>query len=281
MLDILTNITETSTLFQSKDLLIYEVKEAIDTLYLKLHAMKTDPGTYLLKFYSLYDKETKMFESKLKLKGSLSEFTDDNDIQTLLTKTAQYILDRFSDLNKPPLSLFSVFDFKSWPYSLPDLSTYGNTEIKTLCQEYSAILTEDEISCIPSEWQKFKIQISKQRQSHHLDVYPSLLQRKDESLKHICVLVDLLLTISPSTASCERLFSSMNLVKNPSRTRITQDNLQHQMRIVVNGEPFESYDPQPAVEHWLRSSHRHITHRKPQSAEKQYPVPSTSTSMNI
>ena len=72
----------------------------------------------------------------------------------------------------------------------------------------------------------------------------------------------------------------MNLVKNVLRTRLTQENLQHQMRIVIDGEPFELYGPLPAVEHWLKSGNRHITHKKP-TASSSVPCAIASTSKEL
>ena len=53
MLDVLTAITKVSVLFQNKDLLLFEVKEATGTLYMNLHVMTNEPGEHLFKFYSL------------------------------------------------------------------------------------------------------------------------------------------------------------------------------------------------------------------------------------
>ena len=61
-IDILSAITATSTLFQTKDLLVFEVKEAIYTLFTKLHGMTIDPGENLSKFYSLFDSESRLFD---------------------------------------------------------------------------------------------------------------------------------------------------------------------------------------------------------------------------
>lgn len=167
----------------------------------------------------------------------------------------QYILNRFADLDKAPVSDMTVFDFRFWPHTLTELSTFGNSEIKNLCQHYSDLLTNDEAQQAPLQWQTLKVQVSMQRQYHPLAVYSSVLQRN--------VLLTIILTVSPSTASCERLFSNMNLVKSTYRTRLTQENLQHQMRIVVDGASLQEFNPLPAVELWLSSSNRHITHKKP------------------
>lgn len=105
LLDVLTAITKTSVLFQNNDLLIFEVKEAVDTLYMNLHAMTNEPGEHLSKFYSLYDPEISLFDGKFKLTGSLCEFKDDNDIHCLFHKISQYVIERLKDLDSSPLSL--------------------------------------------------------------------------------------------------------------------------------------------------------------------------------
>ena len=43
MLDMLTVVSKSSVLFQNKDLLLFEVKEAIDTLYMHLHPRNNEP----------------------------------------------------------------------------------------------------------------------------------------------------------------------------------------------------------------------------------------------
>ena len=126
MMDILSAITATSALFQTKDLLVFEVKEAIYTLFTMLHGMTIDPCENLSKFYSLFDSESRMFDGFLKLLGTLNDFPEDRDIQSLLEKMGQYILDRFADLGKSPVSDMRVFDFRLWPLTLTELSTYGN-----------------------------------------------------------------------------------------------------------------------------------------------------------
>lgn len=140
MMDILSAITATSTLFQNKDLLIFEVKEAVDTLYTRLHAMTQEPGENLTRFYSLFDKDTSTFDGYLKLTGNLQDFKEDTDTHGLLENMGQYILNRFADLDKAPVSDMRVFDFRFWPHTLTELSTFGNSEIKNLCQHYSDLL---------------------------------------------------------------------------------------------------------------------------------------------
>ena len=164
----------------------------------------------------MFDSESRLFDGYLKLLGTLNDFAEDRAIHSLLEKMGQYILDRFADLDKSPVSDMRVFDFRLWPPTLTELSTYGNSEMKSLCQYYIDVLTEDGVKLAPDQWQTLKVQVSMQRKYHPLAVYSSILQRQEESLMHISTLLNLLLTVSPSTASCERVFSQMNLIKHTS-----------------------------------------------------------------
>lgn len=109
MLDVLGAISATSKLFQVKDLMIFEVKAAMDTLFSKIHAMRQEPGENLSVFYEKYDVETKMFDGRLALKGNLIPFKDDKDVSTLLEKIGNYVLKRFSDFDIPPTIPFQSF----------------------------------------------------------------------------------------------------------------------------------------------------------------------------
>ena len=93
----------------------------------------------------MFDSESRQFDGYLKFLGTLNDFAEDRDINSLLEKMSQYILDRFADLDKSPVSDMRVFDFRLWPPALTKLRTYGNLEIKSLCQYYSDVLTEDEV----------------------------------------------------------------------------------------------------------------------------------------
>lgn len=277
MMDVLAVVSATSKLFQVKDLMIFEIKCAIDTLFTKLHVLAHEPGEYLGEFYKKYDIDSKMFEGKIKLKGTIVDFKDDKDISVFLEKVSQYIVKRFSCCDQSPLSHFQVFDFRTWPNKLSDLSTFGNSDIKSLCQLFSDILSETEVKEIPAEWQSLKVQISLQKHDNPLPVYIDVMKRvHDYTHKNIRTLVAIMLTVSPSTAACERVFSNMNIVKNPQRSKLTQDNLQNQMRIIANGVSVSEFDPKPCVSHWLKTGNRHLMHKQPVKSTVAAAEPSTS-----
>ena len=271
-------VTAASKLFQTKDLLIFEVKEGIDTLLSSLLAMKAQPGENLQKFYDSYDSSTHLLDNKVKLSGDLLPFAEDNDIQCLLDKVSSYISKRFSGLNEAPLSLFSIFDFRVWPHRLSELSVYGNTEMKQLCERFSDVLNADELAKIPEQWQILKVKASLQRLTHPLVVYTEMILRNQDSISQITAMLRLMLTISPSTAACERAFSQMNLCKTAHRSCFKQENLHHQLRVVIDGPDLDKFEPTASVLYWLKSGNRHITHKKPKKAIKAASAAESSSS---
>jgi hypothetical protein len=115
------------------------------------------------------------------------------------------------------------------------LSVYGNADIVSLVQCYENIMSEEDKANIPSEWQQLKVRLSMQKIGHPLAVLTQILQSNEKTFVHIATLIEMLFAISPSTAECELSFSSMNLIKTPSRSSMSQANLLNQMRIVMSG----------------------------------------------
>ena len=153
-----------------------------------------------------------------------------------------------------------------------DVAIYGDKQIYDLIGHFSDVLTEEEIREIPNEWPDFKIWMAahRGRRSHLLDLYGDLIKENPQHLQHILVLVQLLLTLSPSTASCERGFSCMNRVKNSQRTCLQNDILNDLMQLSANGCDVDEYSPDKAVEHWFFSGKgtRHLSHKTPQRNRK-------------
>lgn len=109
MMDVLKCITDTSELFQTSDLLIIEVNEAINALYTSLHAMTVTPGQHLSQFYSDFDPSSRINQG-IRLNGLVPKpFLEDADVQTFIEKIGTDVLQRFANLSEPPLSHFQVY----------------------------------------------------------------------------------------------------------------------------------------------------------------------------
>ena len=62
-----------------------------------------------------------------------------------------------------------------------------------------------------------------------------------------------MLTLSPSTAECERQFSSMNRIKTSLHNRLSDDSLQALMKINYDGPSDDDFDPGEAINKWFTS----------------------------
>ena len=199
--------------------------------------------------------------------GNVPVEIEEPDFTKLIEDTVAYLDTRFENLDKKPLSCFEIFDISKLPYDREDVAIYGDKEVDDLIGHFSDVLTEEEIREIPNQWPDFKIWMAGHRgRSHLLDLYSDLVKENPQHLQHILVLVQLLLTLSPSTASCERGFSCMNRVKNSQRTCLHNDILNDLMQLSANGCEVDEYSPDKAVEHWFFSGKgtRHLSHKTPQ-----------------
>ena len=121
-----------------------------------------------------------------------------------------YLDKRFDNSNKATLSYFEIFDMSMLPHACGALPVNGDKEIENLLEHFSAVLTEEEITEILYEWSKLKSWMAAYRRRNLLDLYRDLMVENPHHLSHLLVLVQMVLTLSPSTASCERGFSCMN-----------------------------------------------------------------------
>ena len=68
-----------------------------------------------------------------------------------------------------------------------------------------------------------------------------------ESFKKFMALIEIMMTISMSTAVVERGFSHMNIVKSSTRTLLGDDTLNNLLEIKLNGESIKEFNPDEAI----------------------------------
>ena len=130
----------------------------------------------------------------------------------------------------------TVFDFHKWPLGSQELATFGNSEITELvCEHLNHFLLPEEREEIPAEWIFLKLFVRSLRANPLVDVYSLKRKQKPSAMSHILKLLEYLLVVSPSTASCERGFSKMNVLKTRYRTGLRQDPLQSQLLVMTEG----------------------------------------------
>ena len=85
-------------------------------------------------------------------------------------------------------------------------ASFGNDKVVALTDHFSNLLSDDDKEGAVFQWQELKIYLFSHQAMKPLDIYANLLSSRPDSLKHILVLVELMLSLSPSTAKCERCF---------------------------------------------------------------------------
>ena len=133
-----------------------------------------------------------------------------------------------------------------------------------LVDQFSPLLSIEEVEAIPREWQAFKMHVRHRRTSDPKAVFRDLLVRPPASMVHFLPLVEIMMTISMSTAIVERLFSHMNNIKDSTRTLLGNKNLNNLLEVKVNGPSVEAFKPEEPILHWLESctGTRHVNGHK-------------------
>ena len=257
MIDFTDVIGYLSLSFQADDLIMVDVLPMLENVLTSLVEMKTVPGkcvSSLTKGHQYGD---------VILSGEVKPELDDLH-QGMLDSAIKQIDDRFSGLQKPPLSDFAVLNYTHWPYDLKELATFGREQIMNLVDQFSPFLSMEEVEAIPREWQAFKMHVCHLRTSDPKAVFRDLLVRPPASMVHFLPLVEIMLTISMSTAIVERLFSHMNNIKDSTRTLLGNTNLNNLLEVKVNGPSLEAFKAEEPILHWLEicTGTRHVNGHK-------------------
>ena len=99
-------------------------------------------------------------------------------------------------------------------------------KVKSLVEHFSNnYLTEEEETSIISMWPALHTRLVRQKAISPNDVFSNLLASRTHDAKDCLILLDLMLTSTPSTAKCEPNFSAMNHLKCNLRTTLGQNTL--------------------------------------------------------
>ena len=146
---------------------------------------------------------------------------------------------------------------EKYPQEHYHLATYGNHTIKSLVGHFSNnyLLEEDETSII-SMWPALRTRLVRQKAISPNDVFSNLLASRPDDVKDCLILLDLMLTSTPSTAKCEPGFSAMNHLKCNLRTIMGQNTLSDLMQMHSSDHPIKTYRPHSAISNWFSGVHK-------------------------
>ena len=153
---------------------------------------------------------------------------------------------------------------EKYPQEHYHLATYGNRNIKSLVGHFSNnYLTEEEETSIISMWPALHKRLVRQKAISPNDVFSNLLASRPDDVKDCLILLDLMLTSTPSTAKCEPGFSAMNHLKCNLRTFwkiLGRNTLSDLMQMHSSDHAIKAYRPHSPTSNWFSGAHkkRHI-----------------------
>ena len=128
------------------------------------------------------------------------------------------------------MSCFCAFNLGKIPTAYENgMATYGNQHTKDIVSHYESALPARAVDGgFLSEWPQLKVTLAEKTTQRKIDpsaVYIDHLRQKPSELENILFLVEIMLTVSPSTAACERGFSALNRIKTNMRCNLGQESL--------------------------------------------------------
>ena len=186
------------------------------------------------------------------------------------TKLKENIANRF--VSHDVVSCFSIFDPKKTPNSLENC-TYGEDQVKVLLEYYGSELPAETVvgdeflmpavitssSDLPIEWKTFRRYITYQPRE---DIKEQLKELSTNStmqtmFPNLSILANVCLTIPVGTASVERSFSHMKMVKSRLRNRLGEANLSYLMKIALESpEALSDEELEQILTVWTREPRR-------------------------
>jgi len=282
MLDFTEVVSQLSEAYQSEDLILSDVVLKLEKAMWGLQSIKKhiEGGNHYSSFLENYDQESCVLSSGKEkkliivlMKGTSTEEAVNDCFNKILNDTIKYMDTRFGNLQQPPISHFQVFDHTMWP-SFSELPEFGNEDIKGLVEHFSAMLSDQEKQEALTQWADLKLRLHRQRSTKPLDVYCNLLTLCPPELSSILALVNMMVTLSHSTASCEHFFSLMNRLKTNLKTNMKQDTLRDLIQIQMSCN-LDEFDAQAALSHWLSSTKtkRHVFSKSQSECSTSQSVP--------
>ena len=275
--DVLHTVAKLQGSLQSKALDLATVPVMVQSTISRLQEIKNDVSST-----TWFKDHTTVFTDTNELGTRNIDFSrshQDVFLSNVYRPYIQSVIDHIRRLNSCDLvSAFSVFD----PSNLPDseeLSAYGIEKIKTLTsfygQEQQIKLQGETGQSIPdidtneteAEWKIFqKIMMAKFKsgvdsESNIQTVMHRLLTSDTlyAGFPNLAKLAAIGLVIPVTTATVERAFSDMKLVKTRLRSCLGEDTLDYAMRVCIEGpDKLSDSELDAIVHHWKHQKNRRI-----------------------
>ena len=179
-------------------------------------------------------------------------------IEAALTKRFQDFTDQEDNISV--VAATKIANIAVWPREWDLLETYGEDETAVLTDHFNSILRHAGVDTgeAEQEWATLK--------RHVFETYfkevkcPSsvraLHQQFHSDCANILALMDLIMTMSPTTSEVERGFSQLKLIKTNLRSKMTQKTLSTCMAVKMLSKEIDQFDPTEAIHRWNAGSVR-------------------------
>ena len=225
--DIVEQLKPMSVIFQSDSLLVCQVPRKLDeccSLIDVLAVAHGDAMNRLMSNLTVNDNKEIVFKEVELIKPSgravenithMPEAYNEHftrKFDEIINEIQHYLHLRFQDFEEEPLRcMVRLFDFEVWRAlfkGLDELQKFSFEEVKKLAEYYCLhnIFTAEEKSLATKHWPLFRERMSKLRKNSLVETFTDILCRQAEDIKGMIKLLEIMMTVSPSMAACERFF---------------------------------------------------------------------------
>ena len=165
----------------------------------------------------------------------------------------------------------SIFDTSLLPKTEKPMAEYGVKEIEYLANYYGDIkIVHDNIfpgivnkEDLLEEWNsaKYYLRSFSERNYEFTEMWKHIFDTDHNffnNYPNISLLVQVALIVPLSNATVERIFSHQNLIITKLRNKLSVENLNRHLMILINGPDVEDFDFEKAYDHWINSKARRM-----------------------
>ena len=272
--DVLHTVAKLQGSLQGKEVDLASVPGMVESTTQRLKELKesTDSSTWFKDHCAVFTDPSQLGARYIDLTKSMkTQF-----LQKVYRPYIQSVIDHISGRLESTdfISSMSVFDPRHLPNDEDKLSKYGIEKIKTLTDFYGCVqevhfdgnkgVSKPDIDPkdTESEWKLFRRLIFVQHQDSSLQqVLSALLSSADiaAAFPNLAELAAVLIVLPVTTATVERTFSSMKLIKTRLRSRMGESTLEHAMRICIEGpDQLPNRTLEAVIDHYKHSKKRKL-----------------------